>query len=160
MDIRIGQGFDLHRLVEDRELILAGVKVPYTKGLLGHSDADIAIHAIIDAIVGALSLGDIGKFFPDTDPKYKNADSRVLLREVVAKIHQEYQYEINNVDVTIILQRPKLRDYIDAMRLNLAQDLKIEVNSVSIKAKTSEGVGIVGREEAAIAQAVVLLIKK
>lgn len=155
---RIGQGFDLHRFVEGRKLILGGLEIPYEKGLDGHSDADVLVHAIIDALIGALSLGDIGKFFPDTDQQYKNADSMKLLAKVNEHII-ESEYKIGNIDSTIIIERPKLRDYIDTMRENIAQVLGIDISQINIKAKTSEKVGIVGRGEAAIAEAVVLLIK-
>lgn len=157
--LRIGQGFDLHRLVSGRELILGGVAIPYTKGLDGHSDADVLLHAIIDALIGATALGDIGKFFPDTDEAYKGIDSRVLLRKVMDKIKDEENYRVNNLDATIIIEAPKLRDYIDFMRVNIAADLGISLDQVNIKAKTSEGVGIVGRGEAVVAEAVVLLIR-
>lgn len=158
--LRIGQGFDLHRLVTNRKLIIGGVDIPYHLGLDGHSDADVLIHAIIDALIGALALGDIGKFFPDTDQKYKNADSRELLRQVIYKIYNEYEYKIINIDSTIIIQQPKMRPFIDIMRSNLASDLQIDINQINIKAKTSENVGIVGREEAVVAEAVVLLTQK
>lgn len=157
--LRIGQGFDLHRLVSGRDLILGGVTIPYTKGLDGHSDADVLLHAIIDALIGATALGDIGKFFPDTDQAYKGVDSRELLRKVMDKIRDEENYRVNNLDATIIIEAPKLRDYIDSMRANIASDLGVSLDQVNIKAKTSEGVGIVGRGEAAIAEAVVLLIR-
>ena len=157
--LRIGQGFDLHRLVSGRELILGGVTIPYTKGLEGHSDADVLLHAIIDALIGATALGDIGKFFPDTDQAYKGIDSRVLLRKVMAKIKDEENYRVNNLDATIIIESPKLRDYIDFMRTNIAADLGVSLDQVNIKAKTSEGVGIIGRGEAVVAEAVVLLIR-
>ena len=155
---RIGQGFDLHRLVEGRKLILGGVEIPYDKGLDGHSDADVLIHAIIDALIGALALGDIGKLFPDTDAKFKDADSKILLKHVY-NIVKEKGYKINNLDTTIIIQKPKLRDHIDIMRGVIAGILELSVDDVSIKAKTSENVGIVGRGEAAIAESIVLLIK-
>ncbi|RTK93976.1 MAG: 2-C-methyl-D-erythritol 2,4-cyclodiphosphate synthase [Neisseriaceae bacterium] len=155
---RIGQGFDLHRFVEGRKLILGGLEIPYEKGLDGHSDADVLVHAIIDALIGALALGDIGKFFPDTDQQYKNADSMKLLAKVNEHIIAS-EYKIGNIDSTIIIERPKLRDYIDTMRENIAQILGIDISQINIKAKTSEKVGIVGRGEAAIAEAVVLLIK-
>jgi 2-C-methyl-D-erythritol 2,4-cyclodiphosphate synthase len=158
--LRIGQGFDLHRLVEGRDLILGGVKIPYEKGLMGHSDADVLIHAIIDAVLGALALGDIGKFFPDTDSKFKDIDSRVLLRQVITKIVMEHNYVVSNLDSTIIIEKPKLRNYIDTMRENIAADLNVNINQVNIKAKTSEGVGVVGRGEAVIAEAVVIMASK
>ena len=156
---RIGQGFDLHRLVEGRKLVIGGVEIPYVMGLDGHSDADVLIHAVIDAMIGAVALGDIGGFFPDTDAQYKNICSRKLLKIVYQKIKNEYQYEINNIDSTVILEQPKLNIYIEQMRKNLAQDLAIDIDQINIKAKTSETVGIVGRGEAAIAEAVVLLIR-
>ena len=156
--LRIGQGFDLHRLADDRKLILGGVEIPFEKGLLGHSDADVLIHAIIDACIGALALGDIGKFFPDNDPQYKNIDSRIMLRQVAEYI-KENGYVVANLDATIILEAPKLRPYIDTMREHIAQDLNADIGQINIKAKTSEGVGIVGRGEAAIAEVVVLLMK-
>lgn len=155
---RIGQGFDLHRLVDDRPLILGGIHIPYHKGLLGHSDADVILHAIIDSLIGAAGLGDIGKLFPDNDPQFKNIDSKVLL----AKTHQkiiELGFVINNIDATIIIEQPKLRDYIDLMRETIAKILSIELNQINIKAKTSEGIGIVGNGEAAIAESVALLVK-
>ncbi len=157
--LRIGQGFDLHRLVENRKLILGGVDIPFNKGLAGHSDADVLIHAVIDALIGAAAAGDIGKLFPDTDIKYKNIDSRELLKAANEKIKQEFGYKINNIDSTIIIEQPKLRDYIEQMRQNLADDLGIDLDQINIKAKTSEKIGIVGRGEAAIAEAVVLLIR-
>lgn len=156
---KIGQGFDLHRLVEERPLIIGGVTIPYEKGLLGHSDADVLLHAITDALIGAAGLGDIGALFPDTDIKYKDIDSRVLLREVNEKLKVDLGFAINNVDATIIIEQPKLRDYIEQMRKNIAEDLEIQLDQINIKAKTSEKIGIVGRGECAIAEAVVLLIK-
>lgn len=155
---RIGQGFDLHRLVVGRKLILGGVEIPFEKGLAGHSDADVLLHAIIDALVGAAALGDIGKLFPDNDNKFKDIDSKILLKEVYQRI-SDLGYQINNIDSTIILEQPKLRDYIDTMRETIVKLLDLRMDQVSIKAKTSEKVGIVGRGEAAIAEAVVLLIK-
>lgn len=156
--LRIGQGFDLHRLAEARPLILGGVIIPHDKGLVGHSDADVLIHAIVDSIIGALALGDIGKFFPDTDQQYKDMDSRILLRQIAAEMFA-LDYKVNNLDATIIIEKPKLRDYIDQMRLNIAADLRIDISQVNIKAKTSETIGIVGRQEAVIAEAAVLLIR-
>ena len=155
---RIGQGFDLHRLVVGRKLILGGVEIPFEKGLAGHSDADVLLHAIIDALIGAAALGDIGKLFPDNDNKFKDIDSKVLLKEVYQQI-SDLGYQINNIDSTIILEQPKLRDHIDEMREVIAKLLDLRIDQISIKAKTSEKVGIVGRGEAAIAEAVVLLIK-
>lgn len=155
---RIGQGFDLHRLVVGRKLILGGVEIPFEKGLAGHSDADVLLHAIIDALIGAAALGDIGKLFPDNDNKFKDIDSKVLLKEVYRQI-SDLGYQINNIDSTIILEQPKLRDHIDEMREVIAKLLDLRIDQISIKAKTSEKIGIVGRGEAAIAEAVVLLIK-
>lgn len=155
--LRIGQGFDLHKLVEDLPLILGGVTIPFHKGLLGHSDADVLIHAIIDALVGALALGDIGKSFPDSDHKFKSIDSRILLRQTVAEIKNTHGYVVSNLDSTIIIEKPKLREYIDLMQQNIADDLGVNIHQVNIKAKTSETVGIVGRGEAVIAEAVVLM---
>ena len=155
---RIGQGFDLHRLVFGRKLILGGIEIPYEQGLAGHSDADVLIHAIIDALIGAAALGDIGKLFPDNDSKFKDIDSKILLKKVYQQISQ-LGYQINNIDSTIILEQPKLRDYIDLMRASLAKVLDLRIDQISIKAKTSEKIGVVGRGEAAIAEAVVLLIK-
>jgi|SRR5579863_2221947 len=156
---RIGQGFDLHRLSRGRKLILGGVEIPFDKGLDGHSDADVLIHAIIDALIGAAALGDIGRLFPDTDNQYKDVSSRKLLKIVNNKIKDDSLYKINNIDSTIILEQPKLSGYIDQMRCNLAEDLEIDLDQINIKAKTSEKIGIVGRGEAAIAEAVVLLIR-
>ena len=153
---RIGYGFDIHQLAEDRKLVLGGVDIPFEKGLLGHSDADVLLHAIIDALLGALALGDIGKHFPDTDPAYKDADSRVLLRDAY-KLIQEEGYELVNVDATIVAQRPKLLPYINQMRENIADDLVCRLNQVSVKATTSENIGFVGREEGVSVSAVVLI---
>lgn len=155
---RIGQGFDLHRIVDGRKFILGGIEIPYDKGLDGHSDADVLLHAIIDALIGAAALGDIGKLFPDNDVKFKDIDSKILLKDVYEKI-TDNGYKINNIDSTIILEKPKLRDHIDKMREVIAKILRLNLDQVSIKAKTSEKIGIVGRGEAAIAEAVVLLIK-
>ena len=157
--MRIGQGYDVHKLVEDRDLILCGVNIPYEKGLLGHSDADVALHALSDAILGAAALGDIGKHFPDTDPKYKGADSRLLLKECV-KMVLDKGYVISNCDVTIIAQKPKLAGYIDAMRENVSNDLGVDKDAVSIKATTTEKLGFEGRGEGISAMAVVLLSEK
>ena len=154
--MRIGHGYDVHRLVEDRKLILCGVEIPYEKGLLGHSDADVALHALSDALLGAAALGDIGKHFPDTDEKYKGADSRVLLREVV-KMIADRGFAVENADLTIVAQRPKLAGYIEQMRENIAADLEIELSCVSVKATTTEKLGFEGRGEGISATAVVLL---
>lgn len=156
---RIGFGYDTHRLKEGRDLILGGVKIPFEKGLDGHSDADVLIHAIIDAMFGALAMGDIGSHFPDTDPAYKGVDSRVLLRDANKLIEQK-GYTIGNVDATVVAERPKLRGYIDEMRNLIAQDLGTDPGFVSVKATTSEKIGFVGREEGMSASSVVLLYKK
>ena len=155
---RIGQGFDVHQLVAGRKLILGGVHIPGALGLAGHSDADVLLHALIDALIGALALGDIGKLFPDTEAKYKDIASTLLLSEVYQLV-SNLGYKINNLDATIILEAPKLRDYIDSMRQVIADLLHLRVDQVSIKAKTSEKIGSVGRGEAAIAEVIVLLIK-
>ncbi len=154
--MRIGQGYDVHKLVEGRDCIICGVKIPYEKGLLGHSDADVALHALSDAILGAAAMGDIGKHFPDTDPKYKGASSRVLLREVM-RIVGDRGYKVVNADITIVAQRPKMSPYIDEMRANVAEDLGVDVDAVSIKATTTEKLGFEGRGEGISAMAVVLL---
>ena len=154
---RIGQGFDLHKLVIGTDLILGGVNIPFEMGLHGHSDADVLLHAIIDALIGAMALGDIGVLYPDNSSKYKNIDSRILLNNTMALLHEKGLQKVVNCDTTIIMDKPKLRKYIDQMRVNIAHDLGIGVQYVSVKAKTSEGVGVVGRGEAVIAQAVVLV---
>ncbi len=141
--IRIGHGYDVHRLTENRKLILGGVTIPYEKGLLGHSDADVLLHAIADSLLGAAALGDIGKHFPDTDPKYKGADSRVLLRHVVSLL-KEQGYTVGNIDATVIAQRPKLALYIQEMIENIATDCNVSKNSVNVKATTEEGLGFSG----------------
>lgn len=156
MTIRIGTGFDVHALVPGRELILGGVHVPHDRGLDGHSDADVLVHAIGDAILGALALGDLGRHFPDTDPKWKGADSRKLLRRIVA-LMTERGYAIGNVDATIIAQAPKLAPHVGAMRQHLAADLECTLDDVSVKATTTEKLGYTGRGEGIAAQAVVLL---
>ncbi|MCX4369107.1 MAG: 2-C-methyl-D-erythritol 2,4-cyclodiphosphate synthase [Duncaniella sp.] len=154
--MRIGQGYDVHKLVEGRELILCGVKVPYDKGLLGHSDADVALHALADALLGAAAMRDIGYHFPDTDPAYKGADSRRLLRRVV-EIIGEKGYRVGNVDVTIVAQRPKLLTYIPEMIANVAADLAVSADCVSVKATTTERLGFTGRGEGIAAMAVALI---
>lgn len=154
--MRIGHGYDVHRLVEGRDLILGGVKIDFELGLLGHSDADVLLHAVSDALLGAAGLGDIGKHFPDTDPKYKGADSRVLLRHVV-KLVQGEGYRISNVDVTMIAQKPKLRDHIPQMVKNIAADLEIPENRVNVKATTEEKLGFTGNMEGLRCHAVCLL---
>ncbi len=154
--IRTGMGYDVHCLVENRDLILCGVRIPYEKGLLGHSDADVALHALSDAILGAAALRDIGYHFPDTAAEYKGVDSRVLLRRVVELV-EEKSCSINNVDVTIIAQRPKLLDFIPEMIANIAADLRIPVDCVSVKATTTERLGFEGRGEGISAMAVATL---
>ena len=152
--MRIGQGYDVHRLVPDRRLVLCGVEIPHDMGLLGHSDADVAVHALMDAILGALALGDIGKLFPDSDPQYKDADSMALLREVISKM-SERGYTLGNLDITIIAERPKLAAYITQMRENLSMAFGCETDRVSVKATTEEGLGLAGNGIGA--NAVVLL---
>ena len=155
---RVGTGYDVHKLVPDRKLILCGVEVPYELGLLGHSDADVALHALSDALLGAATLGDIGKHFPDTDERFKGADSAKLLEHVVLLV-QEKGWQVNNVDVTIIAQRPKLASYIPAMRTRVAQVLKIDEDCVNVKATTTEKLGFTGRGEGIAAEAVASLVK-
>ena len=154
--MRIGPGYDVHKLVENRDLILGGINIPYEKGLLGHSDADVLLHAIMDALLGAAALGDIGKHFPDSDPAYKGASS-IGLMEKVGEILDANNYVIGNVDSTIIAQRPKLAPYIEEMRVNIAKALKISVDQVSVKATTEEGLGFTGSGEGIAVQAVALL---
>ena len=157
--IRIGQGYDAHKLVGDRELWLCGVKVPHTKGLLGHSDADVAIHALCDAMLGALALGDIGKHFPDADPAFKGIDSKLLLSHVCRMI-SDHGYRVGNADITIMAQRPKLAPYIAQMRDTLAAILDTDAGHVSVKATTTEGLGFEGKELGISASAAVLLFRK
>ena len=154
--MRIGQGYDVHKLVEGRDLILGGVTVPYEKGLLGHSDADVLVHAVMDALLGAAALGDIGQHFPDTDPKYKGISSIALLKEIGALLEKE-GYIIENIDATIIAQRPKLAAYRPQMAKNIAEALHLEVNQVSVKATTEEGLGFTGSGEGISSQAITLL---
>ena len=154
--MRIGHGYDVHRLTEGRKLILGGVDIPYEKGLLGHSDADVLTHAIMDALLGAAALGDIGKLFPDTDPAYTGADSLVLL-ERVGELLSKAGYRVGNIDATILAQRPKLAPHIPQMRTSLANRLGIEVDQVSVKATTEEGLGFTGTGEGMAAHAVCLL---
>mgnify|MGYP001741810793 FL=1 len=158
MNICVGQGYDVHQLVEGRDLILGGVNIPFEKGLLGHSDADALLHAITDALLGAAGLGDIGSHFPDTAAEFKDADSRVLLREAYQSV-QVLGWKVVNVDTTVIAQKPKLAPHIPAMRANIAADLGLPENCVNIKGKTNEKLGYLGRMEAIEAQAAVLLIK-
>lgn len=154
--MRIGHGYDVHRLVEGRDLILGGVKIGYEKGLLGHSDADVLLHAVSDALLGAAGLGDIGRHFPDTDPKYKGADSLELLRQVYRKI-SEKGYKVGNIDVTMIAQRPKLKDYIPQMQANIAAAVEAEPDRVNVKATTEEKLGFTGTGEGMSCHAVCLL---
>ncbi|WP_283120979.1 2-C-methyl-D-erythritol 2,4-cyclodiphosphate synthase [Neisseria subflava] len=158
MNIRVGQGYDVHQLVEGRDLILGGVNIPFEKGLLGHSDADALLHAITDALLGAAGLGDIGSHFPDTAAEFKDADSRVLLRKAYQSV-QALGWKVVNVDTTVIAQKPKLAPHIPAMRANIAADLGLPENCMNIKGKTNEKLGYLGRMEAIEAQAAVLLIK-
>ena len=151
--MRIGMGYDVHKLVEGRKLILGGVEIPYEKGLLGHSDADVLLHAIMDALLGAAALGDIGKHFPDTDPAYKGISS-IRLLEHVADLLEEHQFLIENIDATIIAQRPKMRPYIDTMRENIAKALKIEADQINVKATTEEGLGFTGTLQGISSQAI------
>ena len=154
--MRIGHGYDVHRLVECRDLILGGVQIPYEKGLLGHSDADVLLHAVSDALLGAAALGDIGKHFPDTDPAYKGADSLKLL-EIVAQRVKNAGFSVSNVDVTMIAQAPKLRPYIDTMRQNIANAIGVAVDRVNVKATTEEHLGFTGTGEGMACHAVCLL---
>lgn len=154
--MRIGHGYDVHRLVEERKLILGGVDIPYEKGLLGHSDADVLVHALMDAMLGALALGDIGKLFPDNDPEYKGADSLELLKKV-ARLVRAQNYELGNADCTIIAQRPKLAPYIDPMRENISRALGVDIARISVKATTEEHLGFTGEGLGIAAHAVVLL---
>lgn len=156
--MRIGMGYDVHKLVEGRKLILGGVEIPNEKGLLGHSDADVLLHAIMDALLGAAALGDIGKHFPDTDPAYKGISS-IRLLEHVANLLEEHQFLIENIDATIIAQRPKMRPYIDTMRENIAKALKIEADQINVKATTEEGLGFTGSGEGISSQAICMLEK-
>lgn len=157
--MRIGHGYDVHRYVENRKLILGGVEIPYKFGLLGHSDADVLVHAIIDSLIGALCLGDIGKLFPDTDIKYKNIDSLILLKHV-NNIIIEKNYEIINIDSTIVIQEPKLSSYIHNIRKNIADTCKININDINVKAKTEENLGFTGALQGVAAHAVVLINNK
>ena len=158
MQLRIGEGWDIHALVPGRDLIIGGVHIPHTTGLLGHSDADVLLHAITDALVGAAGLGDIGRHFPDTDMKFKDADSMLLLRQVVGLL-QKHGWQINNADVTIMAQRPKLAPYIEQMAANIAREMRIERSAVNVKATTTEKLGFVGRGEGMASEAVVSIIR-
>jgi 2-C-methyl-D-erythritol 2,4-cyclodiphosphate synthase len=154
--MRIGQGSDVHTLVEGRKLVIGGVTIPFGKGLAGHSDADVLVHAVCDALLGAAALGDIGRHFPDTDPRYRNADSRAFLREVAAKV-REAGFSISNVDATIHAEAPKMAPHIGAMIANLAADLGLPAARINVKAKTAERLGAIGRGEGIAAEAVALL---
>ncbi len=154
--MRIGHGYDVHRLTENRKLILGGVEIPFEKGLLGHSDADVLLHAISDALLGAAALGDIGKLFPDNDPKFEGADSLILLKKVVAVL-AESGFAVVNIDATVLCQAPKLRPYIDRMRENIASACGLDVSLVSVKATTEEGLGFTGSGEGIAAHAVCLI---
>ncbi len=156
VDIRVGQGYDVHALVPGRKLILGGVHIPHDRGLLGHSDADALLHAITDALFGAAGLGDIGRHFPDTDPQFAGADSRVLLREAARRV-REAGYEIGNVDASVIAQQPKLAPHIPGMVANIAADLGVPTGRCNVKAKTNEKLGFEGRQEGIVAQAAVLV---
>lgn len=156
---RIGHGYDVHRLTEDRKLILGGVRIPYEKGLLGHSDADVLLHAVSDALLGAAALGDIGQLFPDNDSAYEGADSLLLLKRVCIEV-TEKGYHIGNIDATVLAQRPKLMPYIDEMRENIACACEIEKDAVSVKATTEEGLGFTGDGSGIAAHAVCLIYKK
>ncbi len=155
--MRVGMGYDVHRLVPERDLIIGGVKIPYEKGLLGHSDADVLLHAIMDALLGAAALGDIGKHFPDNDPAYKGADSLMLLGRV-GEILSEEGYVIENIDSTIIAQKPKMAPHIEQMRRNIADTLGLDISRVNVKATTEEGLGFTGTGEGISAQAVALIM--
>jgi 2-C-methyl-D-erythritol 2,4-cyclodiphosphate synthase len=157
--IRIGQGFDLHRIVPDRSLVLGGVRIPWDRGLLGHSDADVLLHAATDAVLGALALGDIGRWFPDTDPQWRGADSADLLRHVLADSRVQ-SWRLGNLDATVQAERPKLAPHMESIRDSLATIFGVERDIVSVKAKTMEGTGAIGRQEAIAAHVVVLLVRR
>lgn len=159
MKFRIGIGYDVHKLLQGRKLIIGGVEIPHEKGLLGHSDADVLLHAICDALLGALNLGDIGKHFPDTSDKFKDIDSKILLKRTFELVKRK-GYSVNNIDSFLILEKPKIMKYSDQMREVISEILEISTEDISIKATTSEQLGFVGREEGASAQAVVLLVSK
>lgn len=155
---RIGHGYDVHKLEDGKKFVIGGIEIDHYKGAVGHSDADVVIHVICDALLGALSLGDIGKHFPDTDNKYKGIDSKILLKKVMNLV-SEKKYQISNVDVTILLQKPKLRNYIDSIRDSLSKIMEISISQISVKATTTEGLGFVGREEGVAAHCVCLITK-
>ncbi len=156
--IRVGQGYDVHRFNDGDHIILGGVKIPYEQGLEAHSDGDVVLHALCDALLGAAALGDIGKHFPDTDPEFKGADSRVLLRHVY-KIVQQQGYKLGNADITIVAQAPKMSPHIAAMCQNIAEDLSVAINQINVKATTTEQLGFEGRKEGIAVHAIVLLIR-
>lgn len=158
MNLRIGQGIDYHRLVEGRDLWLGGIKIPHTKGALGHSDADVLLHAICDAMLGALSLGDIGVHFPDTSNEFKDIDSKILLKKTFELI-AEKGWKVNNVDSTLLLEKPKIKIFVPQMQETISKILEIDLDAVSIKATTAEQLGFIGKEEGVVAQAVTLLVK-
>ncbi|QES87946.1 2-C-methyl-D-erythritol 2,4-cyclodiphosphate synthase [Rhizosphaericola mali] len=158
MNLRIGQGIDYHRLVEGRDLWLGGIKIPHTKGALGHSDADVLLHAICDALLGALSLGDIGVHFPDTSNEFKDIDSKILLKKTYDLI-TEKGWKVNNVDATLLLEKPKIKKFVPQMQDTISKILQIDLDAVSIKATTAEQLGFIGKEEGVVAQAVTLLVK-
>ena len=155
-NFRIGHGYDVHKLENGKKFIIGGIQIDHDKGAVGHSDADVVIHVICDALLGALSLGDIGKHFPDTDEKYKGIDSKVLLYKVLDLV-KEKEYRVSNVDVTILLQKPKLRDHINSMRATLSNIMEIDISQISVKATTTEGLGFVGREEGVAAHCICLI---
>lgn len=157
--MRIGYGFDIHQLVEGRKLILGGVEIPFEKGLLGHSDADVLLHAVTDALLGAVALGDIGQHFPDNDPAFKDVDSRLLLKHCYDLVKKE-GYVLGNLDATVVAQRPKLMPHLPKIRQTIAEDLGVELTQISVKATTSEKMGFVGREEGISVSAVVLVMPK
>lgn len=157
--MRIGYGYDVHRLAKDRLLVLGGVTIPFEKGLVGHSDADVLLHAVADALLGACALGDIGQHFPDTAAEFENVDSRILLCHVLTLINDE-GYEVGNVDATIVAERPKLAEYIPQMRKHIAGDLEVDPGRVSVKATTSEGMGFEGKQEGMSARAVALVMER
>ena len=159
INLRIGQGYDVHKFAQNRDLILCGVKIPYELGLLGHSDADVALHALCDALLGACAMGDIGKHFPDSDPKYKGIDSMLLLENVRKKL-EDNSFFAQNIDLTIIAQKPKLMPYIEQMRENLSKAMCLDLSCVSVKATTTEGLGFEGRGEGISAMAIVLVERK
>lgn len=159
MDIRIGHGFDVHAFSQNRKLIICGVEIENDKGLLGHSDADVATHAVMDALLGAAGLGDIGKLFPDTDEKYKGANSLKLMEEVINRIEKE-GYSVGNIDVTIIAQKPKMSPHIETMRENIARVAKVDISRINVKATTTEKLGFTGREEGIATEAVALIKKE